>query len=539
MALIKHIASKNADYSAAERYLVFQHNETTNKPILNAQGQPIFRAGYLIDCLNCESPSTFAIESIRSNKEYRVNEAKGEIKTHHYIISFDPRDVVENGLTPERAQDMGMQFAKDHFPGHQALVCTHPDGHHSAGNIHVHIVINSLRIQDTEPLPYRSRSCDQRAGHKHHCSKELLEYLKQETMDMCQKANLYQIDLLTPAKKHVSDREYRAKLAGQKHLDERNEKIISAGLTPKITKFETQKESLRIAIEAAMKKCHSLDEFKEILLADYGIAVSESRGRFSYMHPDRSKPVGARKLGTDYEKGFIETSIAENSVQNRLSLKTVLSKFSTSFQISTQKDATRQATKNTQNSAISRLIDIQNNHKAQESPGYARWAKLHNLKLSAQTMNYLSEHNLLSPGDLSQSVDSATASFNKASEALTATQKRLATVREMKKQLSIYLKNKPVHIEYRKVKNKKQYLAEHEPELMLYDAAKSALKSAQNDGKFPTMKLLVAEEKELQTAKNLQYESYKKAKQLLIELQTLQSNETSIIGNRNLKSPER
>lgn len=182
MALIKHIASKNADYSTAERYLVFQHNESSNKPILNTQGQPIFREGYLIDSINCESASTFAIECIRSNKEYRVNEAKGKIKTHHYIISFDPRDATENGLIPDQAQDMGMKFAREHFPGHQTLVCTHPDGHHSAGNIHVHIVINSLRIMDTEPLPYKCRSCDNKAGHKHHCSKELLEYLKQGTM---------------------------------------------------------------------------------------------------------------------------------------------------------------------------------------------------------------------------------------------------------------------------------------------------------------------------------------------------------------------
>lgn len=539
MALIKHIASKNADYSAAERYLVFQHNETTNKSILNAQGQPVFREGYLIDSINCESPSTFAIECIRSNKEYRINEAKGEIKTHHYIISFDPRDATENGLTPEQAQDMGMKFAQEHFLGHQTLVCTHPDGHHSAGNIHVHLVINSLRIMDTEPLPYKSRSCDNKAGHKHHCSKELLEYLKQETMDMCQQANLYQLDLLTPAKKKISDREYRAQLAGQKQLNERNEKIISAGLTPKITKFETQKEALRIAIDSAIKKCHSLDSFIEILSADHGIVVTESRGRFSYMHPDRNKPVSGRRLGTDYEKDYIEQFIAANNVQSRCSESIPRPKISMDQLKQNRKNTSSKAIKNTQSGTIGRLIDIQNSQKAQESRGYARWAKLHNLKLSAQTMNYLIEHNLLRPEQLSHSLDTAKAAFNEASEALNATQKRLATIRELKKQLSVYLRNKPIHIKYRKVNNKKQFQAEHEAELMLYDAAKSALKTSQVDGKLPTMKLLVAEEKELLSTKNLQYDSHQKAKQLFMELQTIKNNETAIIGDKIIKSPER
>ena len=58
-----------------------------------------------------------------------------DVKSHHYIISFDPRDGPDNGLTVDRAQALGEQFCKEHFPGHQALVCTHPDGHNHSGNI--------------------------------------------------------------------------------------------------------------------------------------------------------------------------------------------------------------------------------------------------------------------------------------------------------------------------------------------------------------------------------------------------------------------
>ena len=76
------------------------------------------------------------------------NQKREDVKSHHYIISFDPRDGTDNGLTVDRAQELGEQFCKEHFPGHQAIVCTHPDGHNHSGNIHVHIVINSLRIEE-------------------------------------------------------------------------------------------------------------------------------------------------------------------------------------------------------------------------------------------------------------------------------------------------------------------------------------------------------------------------------------------------------
>ena len=92
-----------------------------------------------------------------ANLRYEKNQRREDVKSHHYIISFDPRDGPDNGLTVDRAQALGEQFCKEHFPGHQALVCTHPDGHNHSGNIHVHIVINSLRIEEVPFLPYMDR----------------------------------------------------------------------------------------------------------------------------------------------------------------------------------------------------------------------------------------------------------------------------------------------------------------------------------------------------------------------------------------------
>ena len=147
MATFKHISSKNADYGAAEQYLTFEHDEFTMKPTLDENGRLMLREDYRIATLNC-GDEDFAVACMRSNLRYGKNQKREDVKSHHYIISFDPRDAVDNGLTVDRAQALGEEFCRKQFPGHQAIVCTHPDGHNHSGNIHVHIVINSLRIEE-------------------------------------------------------------------------------------------------------------------------------------------------------------------------------------------------------------------------------------------------------------------------------------------------------------------------------------------------------------------------------------------------------
>ena len=177
MATLKHINSKNADYGAAEQYLLFEHDEFTMKPVLDETGRLIPREDYRLSTLNCGGED-FAVACMRANLRYEKNQRREDVKSHHYIISFDPRDGTDNGLTVDRAQELGEQFCKAHFPGHQALVCTHPDGHNHSGNIHVHIVINSLRIYEVPLLPYMDRPADTREGCKHRCTNAAMEYFK-------------------------------------------------------------------------------------------------------------------------------------------------------------------------------------------------------------------------------------------------------------------------------------------------------------------------------------------------------------------------
>ena len=323
MAVIKHIASKNADYGEAERYLIFQHNEYTQKPILDDEGHMILRDEYYLDGLNCD-PFSFASECQELNSYYHKNKNFNEIKSHHYIISFDPKDRDECGLTGERAQQLGLTFAKKNFPGHQALVCTHTDGHNESGNIHVHIVINSLRKYDIPKEPYMEFDCESKAGYKHHLSTAYLAHLKQDVMDMCQKEGLHQVDLLSPAERKITEKEYWAQRRGQEKLNKLNQKMLKDGITPKETRYQTEKQFLRDAIDDVASTAKSPEEFAQILDKKYHIIFKISRNRYSYLHPGRKKYITGQYLAhknvyADYRKSrnkdkFYEEHRAELSL---------------------------------------------------------------------------------------------------------------------------------------------------------------------------------------------------------------------------------
>ena len=176
---------------------------------------------YLLDTLECGDFS-FATACLLANRKYGKNTQHGDIKSHQYIISFDPRDAADNGLTMEKAQALGLKFCEENFPGHPAIVCTHPDGHNHSGNIHVHIVIGSIRTREVERKPYMQKPRDWREGMKHSSTAQTMRHLRVEVMELCEGAGLYQIDLLNGSKERVSEAEYWARRRGQLKLDREN-----------------------------------------------------------------------------------------------------------------------------------------------------------------------------------------------------------------------------------------------------------------------------------------------------------------------------
>ena len=251
MATLKHIASKNSDYTAIEAYLVYQHDEFSGKVILDKQGRPMLRESYILDTLECGGFS-FATACLLANRKYGKNTQRDDIKSHQYIISFDPRDAADNGLTMEKAQALGLKFCEENLPGHPAIVCTHPDGHNNSGNIHVHIVIGSIRMREVERKPYMQKPRDWREGMKHSSTAQTMRHLRVEVMELCESAGLYQIDLLNGSKERVSEAEYWARRRGQQKLDLANAALAAAGQQPKQKKFETVKDTLRKQISSVL-----------------------------------------------------------------------------------------------------------------------------------------------------------------------------------------------------------------------------------------------------------------------------------------------
>ncbi len=87
MAILKHIASKNADYGKSLEYLMFQHDELTQKLILDDAGNMILREEFYLDGINC-SPFSFDTECEALNDKWKKNQDYNDIKSHHYIISL-------------------------------------------------------------------------------------------------------------------------------------------------------------------------------------------------------------------------------------------------------------------------------------------------------------------------------------------------------------------------------------------------------------------------------------------------------------------
>ena len=111
MAILKHISSRNAKYTDVVNYLIYEHDAKSGKIIKDENGRPVMRENMIIEGIGC-IPETFDIECLQTNAFYGKNQKRGEIKSHSYIISFDPRDQEDNGLTLQAAQYFGLEFAR-------------------------------------------------------------------------------------------------------------------------------------------------------------------------------------------------------------------------------------------------------------------------------------------------------------------------------------------------------------------------------------------------------------------------------------------
>ena len=511
MATLKHISSKNSDYTAIEVYLIYQHDEFSGKVILDEQGRPMLRESYLLDTLECGDFS-FATACLLANRKYGKNTQHGDIKSHQYIISFDPRDAADNGLTMEKAQALGLKFCEENLPGHPAIVCTHPDGHNHSGNIHVHIVIGSVRTREVERKPYMQKPRDWLEGMKHSSTAQTMRHLRVEVMELCEGAGLYQIDLLNGSKERVSEAEYWTRRRGQMKLDRANAALTAAGQPPRQKKFKTLKDTLRRQISSVLYRATSFEEFSDRLMQQYGIAVKESRGQLSYLPTGRTKFIRAKHLGDKFDKAAVLATLQAN----------------------TERKPKAQFKQDT----IGKLIDIQSRMTEDKGIGYKRWLTKHNLKVMAQTVNLLQEKGLTDEDALNQRITELETKYHDALAVVKDLEGRMKANKELRYHVAAYTNTKNIAQQLKAAKRPAAFEEQHRAELTTYRTAAAYFK-ANDITKLPSPKKLEAEYAQLASEKAKFYEQYKEAKEELLKLKTAKQNVASFFREEEPAQQER
>ena len=330
----------------------------------------------------------------------------------------------------------------------------------------------------------------------------MLRRLRAEVTELCQSAGLYQIDLLKGSSDRITEREYWAQRRGQRRLDYANAKGAASGLPIRQSKYETEKAVLRKNIRSVLQKTTNLEDFSTQLLQEYGIALIESRGRFSYRTPGRIKPITSRKLGDDFSKENVLAVLAQNAEHQKTA-------------------ALRRTDPNPDK--VSRLIDIQAKLASGKGAGYERWAKVFNLKQLSKSVALLSEHGVHTEAELADQISWFKADFSESLAMVKDLETRIDENRELNRHVSAYIQNRKIAQQAKAAKDPETFREQHRAELTAYQAAAAYFK-AHNIQKLPSLKQLEAEREELISEKSQFYQKYREGHKAWLDLATVQQN---------------
>ena len=372
-----------------------------------------------------------------------------------------------------------MEFAKKNFPGHQAIVCTHDDGENHSGNMHVHIVINSLRKKDVNRQEYMERDCDSRAGYKHHVTKPFLRYLKEDLMNTCINLGLHQVDLLSKAKTRITDKEQWAQARGQEKLEKKNQELLRNGKKPKTSRFRTQKDGLRDAIRHSSLTAKNEKEFAKILKEKYGIELKISRGRYSYLHPKCTKPITGRMLGEDYREKHLREIFADNLQRNKTK--------------SPNRSAETHSAGKHQEQKPSLLGQLRMNQKLiaeQDAARPSRRQRINELQATAQAIAYLQENGYTSLEDFNEEYNTAKQETTKTKKNIDKTNASINRLNEQLHYTGRYYAHKKTYQAFLHAANKGKFRSEHRVAISEYESARKWLQDHAKGGSLPSYEFI-------------------------------------------------
>lgn len=265
-------------------------------------------------------------------------------------------------------------------------------------------------------------------------------------------------------------------------------------------------ENLRIAIDAALaKKPADFDAFLQSM-RQAGYEVNAGK-HLAFRIAGQRKFSRLRSLGEGYSEDEIRSVIAGGKTR-------------------TPRKTKRPAR---QPQGVNLLVDIQAKLQAVKCPGYERWAKVFNLKQMAQTLNFLTENNLLEYAELEQKATEATVRFNTLSAQIKAAETRMAEIGNLKTHIVNYSKTRDVYTAYRRAGYSKKFYETNAGDILLHKAAKAAFDEL-GDKKLPTIKSLQTEYAALLLEKKTAYADYRKARAEMKELLTVKANVDRLLG---------
>ena len=261
------------------------------------------------------------------------------------------------------------------------------------------------------------------------------------------------------------------------------------------------KGKLKLAVDSLIPQ---VSDFEELLSRLQASGYEIKRGKYiSCRAPEQERFTRLKTLGPDYTEEAIKERIAGTRSRSAKAPKQ-------------------------DRSGISLLIDIENSIKAQQSAGYEHWAKIHNLKQAAKTINFLTEHGIDQYKDLTDKITEISEESEQTASKLKLVEKRLSDMAVLIKNISTYQKTKPVYVASRKAKDPAKYRAEHESSLMLHEAAAKALKES-GITKLPDMAALKTEYAKMQAQKEALYADYGKLKKQIREYEVIKRNIDSLL----------
>ena len=195
-----------------------------------------------------------------------------ERKYYHFKLSCARKD----NVTIEKAHAYAEEVAEAFFKNYECVIATHTD----TQTVHSHIIVNAV-----DPI----------TGKK-------LQFSKQDYVKMKDEVNAI-------GRKHgFTETEFRKR--GKNSRTAAEKKIILKGGT-------SWKEELREVIVEAEKKTKSPEAFKKYLDECYGVKIMRDGKDYSYLHPEKQKPVRGAKLGENYTKTEVIKRIGEQNYRQK------------------------------------------------------------------------------------------------------------------------------------------------------------------------------------------------------------------------------